>query len=440
MGGERVGGRDMMSFESSAVLKYFEPLDTFVKIRRFTDAEAASLLRDVRVTSRRSYVELVINACVIDYAGSVFARLGSDRGTAEEALYLLCVEVSPALDIRRISIPIAEPGRSEIHLLERTAATPHHKSFENLRDMEDRLARRVIGQPHAIASVSHAVKKAMTGLRDPQRPIATFFFVGQTGVGKTELAKALTETLYSDPAKMVRVDCSEYALPHEVAKLVGSPPGYVGHEQSGLLSEALGALGDAVVLFDEIEKSDMRVHDLLLQMMDEGFITDNKGKRVPFGGCVLILTSNVGAQEVEELRRRMGFDAGHRAVARDQILEETLSSLKTRFKPEFVNRISEVVLFNPIGLKECVSIVSLMLEDVKLHAASVPLTLNISHAVPHYLAEKGFKPEYGARELRRTVESEVEGRLSDLLVAGRVSQGDSVEIRVSHDRLVFHRN
>jgi ATP-dependent Clp protease ATP-binding subunit ClpC len=306
--------------------------------------------------------------------------------------------------------------------------------------MESELARRIVGQERAIASVSRAVKKALTGLRDPERPIATFFFVGQTGVGKTELAKALTLYLYRDLAKMVRVDCSEYALPHEVSKLIGSPPGYVGHEQAGLLSQAMAAHGEAVVLFDEIEKSDPKVHDLLLQMMDEGFITDNKARRVPFGRTVIILTSNVGAQEIAQLRNRIGFDAGRHDVPRDQVLEETLASLNARFRPEFVNRISEIVLFNSIGLSECVRIVSLLLEDVKRHAAHVPLALNIAGSVPHFLAEKGYKPERGARELRRTVETEVEGRLSDLLIEGRVRQGDSVTVRVSHDHLVFHRN
>ncbi|MBI2930526.1 MAG: ATP-dependent Clp protease ATP-binding subunit [Planctomycetes bacterium] len=432
-----------MRIEPNAVLKYFEPIDGFVKIRRFTDAEAETLLKDVRVSTRRGYIALVLNACVVNYTELLlpqFAKGGvAEQAALEDRLYLLCVEVSPALDLRRISIPVTDEGKTEIHLLERREA-PAARDLNHLKDMEERLSQRVIGQEHAIASVSRAVKKAMTGLRDPARPMATFFFVGQTGVGKTELAKALTVCLWSDPDKMVRVDCSEYALPHEVAKLVGSPPGYIGHEQSGLLSEAIAARGQALVLFDEIEKSDAKVHDLLLQMMDEGFITDNKGRRVPFGDTLIILTSNVGADEIEELRNRMGFDAGKRNLSRHEIFDEMIACLKTRFKPEFVNRISEVVLFNPIGLKECVRIAELMLEDVKRHAATIPLTLHVAGSVPHFLAEKGYKPAYGARELRRTVEREVEGRLSDLIIDGRIRRGDTVAIHVSHDHLVFHRN
>ncbi len=428
----------MMRIEPNAVLKYFEPVDGFVKIRRFTDAEVQTLLRDARVATRRAYVDLVVNAAVIHYTDAVFLRI-AEAPDAVDKLYALCVEVSPALDIRRVSIPVAEARQPEIHLLGRAEA-PAPRALDGLRDLEDRLGRRIIGQEHAVTSVTRAVLKGLTGLRDPERPIATFFFVGQTGVGKTELAKALTLCLTGDAAKLVRVDCSEYALPHEYAKLVGSPPGYVGHEQAGVLSEAMAARGQAVVLFDEIEKSDAKVHDLLLQMMDEGFITDNKARRVPFGDAVIILTSNVGAEEIEALRSRIGFDAGTRSLARDQVLEETLACLKTRFKPEFVNRLSEVVLFNPIGLRECVRIVSLLLDDVKRHAASVPLTLHIAGSVPPFLAEKGYKPESGARELRRTVESELEGRLSEMLVDGHVRQGDEVTVRVSHDRLVFHRN
>jgi len=433
----------MMRIEPNVVLKYFEPVDGFVKLRRFTDAEVQTLLRGATITTRRSYVDLVLNACVMHFAEQVLPAVAAldiaRRAAADDELYRLCVEVSPALDIRRVTIPVDEPASPPIHLLQHEEA-PEAKSFRSLRDMELELARHVIGQSHAIASVSRAVKKAMTGLRDPRRPIATFFFVGQTGVGKTELAKALTLYLYGDAQRIVRVDCSEYALPHEVAKLVGSPPGYIGHEQSGLLAEAIARHGEAVVLFDEIEKSDPKVHDLLLQLMDEGFITDNKARRVPFGEAVVILTSNIGAQEIDELRSRMGFDAGRRDVPRERVLEETLGCLRARFKPEFVNRISEVVLFNPIGLAECAQIVGRMLEDVKRHASTVPITLRIASTVPHFLAEKGYHPEHGARELRRTVETEVEGRLSDMLVEGRLREGDEVDIRVSRDRLVFHRN
>jgi ATP-dependent Clp protease ATP-binding subunit ClpC len=417
----------MIRVETNVVLKYFEPVDAFVKIRLFTETEIRNLLRDARITNRRAYIDLVVNACVVTPFDPLHA----------EKLYDAVVELNPALDIRHVVIPCGDEKPSELHLIGAPAPAP--RDFRRLRDMEEELSRRVVGQDRAIASVSRAVKKAMTGLRDPQRPIATFFFVGQTGVGKTELAKALTVYLFEDAGKMVRVDCSEYQLPHEYAKLIGAPPGYVGHDQGGVLSEAMRSHDHAVVLFDEIEKGDAKVHDLLLQMMDEGFVTDNKARRVPFGNALLVLTSNVGAEEVADIKRRIGFSQAS-APEREQVLEQTLASLKTRFKPEFVNRLSEVVLFEPIGLAECVQIARRFLDEVRRHAAGVPLSIGFTHEVPRLLAEMGYAPESGAREVRRTVEREVEGRLSEMLVEGALHPGDRVIIGVVRDRLDFTKN
>jgi ATP-dependent Clp protease ATP-binding subunit ClpC len=268
--------------------------------------------------------------------------------------------------------------------------------------------------------------------------VAAFFFVGQTGVGKTELAKALTVYLFRDPARLVRVDCSEYALPHEVAKLTGAPPGYIGHDRPGLLAQVAAAGGPTVVLLDEIEKSDGKVRDLMLQAMDEGFVTDNHGARISFSDAILIFTSNVGSEEAEALRHRIGFGPGQ--PGRGELAAEFERAFKAGFRPEFVNRLTETVFFNPIGLGECEKIARLFLEEVREHAARVPLTLRFEEPVPRFLAEKSFKPEYGARELRRTVERDVEGALSDLLVEGRLAEGDAVTVKVSRDRLRFSRN
>ena len=430
-----------MRMEPNAVLKYFEPIDAFVKIRLFTGDEAAALFRNTRIANRRAFVDLVVNACVVNYTETVLSKIGAslpDRFAMEDRLYALCVEASPSLDLNKIAIPVSDQPQAEIHLLEH-ASPARKRNLESLRTLEDELANRVIGQPQAVSAVARALKKSLTGLRDPERPIATFFFVGQTGVGKTELAKAITLSMTGDRSRMFRIDCSEYALPHEYAKLIGAPPGYIGHDQGGLFDGILSR-GQTVVLFDEVEKSDAKVHDLLLQAMDEGFVTDGKGRRIPFGETVMVLTSNVGADEVEALRNRMGFAAGKRELSREELFDETLSSLKTRFRPEFLNRLSEVVLFNAIGLVECVKIVQRLLEEVKRHAAGVPIRLEFSDSVPPLLAEKGFRPEFGARELRRTVEREVEGPLADLLVEGLVREGDRVRVRVSHDQLQFHRN
>ena len=417
----------MIRMEPNVVLKYFDPVDAFVKIRHFTADETSQLLRTARITDRRSYVGLVVNACVLGLTDRHHEYI--------EDLYQICIEVNPPLEIHRVTIEAAEPS-SQIHLLDQA---PSPRDFQQLHDMESALRRLVVGQETAITSVSRAVKKAMTGLRDPARPIATFFFVGQTGVGKTELAKALTLYLFQDPARMLRVDGSEYALPHEYAKLIGAPPGYIGHDQRGILAEAARMEGPITVLFDEIEKTDPKVHNLMLQVMDEGFLTDNKGARVNFGNTILIFTSNVGTEEAEALKHRIGFGSGS-GPDRSDLIDEFSRALKANFRPEFVNRLTDVVFFNPIGLKECERIAEIFLEKVREHAAGVPLRLQFDKPVPRWLAERSFKPEYGARELRRTVEREVEGALSDLLIEGRVSRGDSVIVKVTRDRLHFQRN
>jgi len=418
----------MMHMEPNVVLKFFDPLDAFVRIRHFTADEIARLLRTARLTDRRSYIGLVINACVLHLTPQLLEH--------EEGLYRLCAEVNPSLEIHKVTITAAEEP-SPIHLLERRRDDAP-RDYRRLGDMETALARRVVGQEAAISSVSRAIKKAMTGLRDPARPIATFFFVGQTGVGKTELAKALTLYLFEDSSRMVRIDGSEYALPHEYAKLIGAPPGYIGHDQGGLLSDAARQGGPFTLLFDEIEKTDPKVHNLLLQVMDEGFVTDNHGARVSFGNAVVILTSNVGAEEAEALRHQIGF--GKPAADSRAAAEEFFKAVKAGFRPEFVNRLTNVVFFNPIGLGECEQIARILLGEVQKHASNVPLTVRFERRVPRYLAEKSFRPEYGAREIRRTVESEIEGRLSEMLIAGALAEGDSVTVKVSRGALQFHRN
>jgi ATP-dependent Clp protease ATP-binding subunit ClpC len=415
--------------EPDVVQRYFDPLDCFLRIRRYSADEVQQLLRSARLTDRRSYVGLVVNACVLD--------LGPRLLEHAEALYGLCVEVNPALEIHRISIEAGGEPRPQIHLLEQARPEPA-RDYRRLQDMEAELSRQVIGQDAAVSVVCRAVRKALTGLRDPKRPIATLFFVGQTGVGKTELAKALTVYLFRDPARMLRVDGSEYALPHEYAKLIGAPPGYVGHDHPGALAAISRAEGPTTVLFDEIEKSDPKVHHLLLQVMDEGFLTDNKGGRLDFANTLLIFTSNVGAEEAESLKHRVGFGRG--TPGREELVEEFARSLKASFRPEFVNRLSEVVFFKPITLDECVRIAARFLEDVGRHASGVPLTLRYDEDVPRWLAERGFHPDYGARELRRTVEREVEGTLSDLLVEGALHEGDAVRLRVRKNRLEFRRD
>lgn len=433
----------MYRLETGVVRKYFEPLDLFLKVRIFTAEEICRLLQASTITNKKSYMDLVINACIVNYNDEVLPRIrekGQLSVAIDEALYQLAIDVNPGLDIRKITIPAQESEKSELHLLDRGSPLP--LGTEKLAHLEAELKRRIVGQDSAIESVVRAIKKAVVGLRDPQKPIATFFFVGQTGVGKTELAKALTLYLYGSPSKMIRIDCSEYALPHEYAKLLGSPPGYVGFDEGGVLADRVAHAGDSfVVLFDEIEKSDHRVHDLLLQVMDEGLVTDNKGRPLEFRNAIIVLTSNVGAEEIERARNRIGFDIGRRqTLDRKTLLYETLSALKTRFRPEFINRITEIVLFQPVGLAECEKIVMIFLEEVRRHAQAIPLMIDFAPRVPRFIAERGYKPEFGARELKRTVEREVESPLSELLLEERIRRGDRVFIDIRRDELVFKKN
>jgi ATP-dependent Clp protease ATP-binding subunit ClpC len=433
----------MIRMQTNLVLRYFEPLDVFLKIRIFTPEEARKLVETSNITNRRSYQDLVINACVVNYSETVLSKLPGDvneRLQIEQQAYRLCVEVNPHLDINVISIP-APAQTSHLHLLEPRATPIIQRDYTRFKNMEQELAKRIVGQERAIRAVSRAVKKALIGLRDPFKPMGTFFFIGQTGVGKTELAKVLTRYLYQDLSRMVRIDCSEYAMPHEYAKLIGAPPGYIGHSEGGILTDAIAHQGAAVVLFDEIEKSDPKVHDLLLQVMDEGFITNNKGQKIGFHNVLIILTSNIGTERLDRFRNRIGFDPKQRQKLDERLfISELTSALKMEFKPEFINRITEIVFFNPITLNECKKIVMIFLEDVRLNAKGLQIELKFSEKVAPFLAEKGYKPEYGARELKRTVEKEVEDPLSDMLIEGKIREGDRIRICLRKDRLSFHRN
>ncbi|KAF0246939.1 MAG: hypothetical protein FD180_298 [Planctomycetota bacterium] len=430
----------MIRMEPNVVLRFSALLDEFIKIRSFSAAEIAELLRFARVPDKNAYRGLVVNACVISYpvlADAASQRIPSGRRAIDEEFYRLCVEVNPTLDITQVVLPAASEPKSGLHLLKAPEPEPA-QAIAKVARLEERLAERVIGQRDAVHAVAQVVRRAAAGLRDTTRPMGTFFFIGQTGVGKTELAKALTDTVFEDRAHMVRVDCSEYGLPHEYAKLIGAPPGYIGHNEGGYLTEEMKKKGRAVVLFDEIEKADPKVHNLLLQLFDEGFITDSHGARISFADAIVILTSNVGVEEVREARERIGFDRSKRAgLDREALFGCTVDALKKEFRPEFLNRIDEVVLFNPLGLEDCVRIVEKFLGEVVHHATRADLRLTWTPPVPKFLAEAGFSPEYGARELRRTVTDLVENPLADGILDGEFHRGDEVQMVVKRGGIAF---
>ena len=298
---------------------------------------------------------------------------------------------------------------------------------QKLMHMEDLLHRRVVGQNEAIEAVSAAVRLARSGLKEGRRPIAVFLFLGPTGVGKTELAKALAETVFGDEDALIRLDMSEYMERHAVARLIGAPPGYVGYEEGGQLTERVRRRPYSVILLDEIEKAHPDVHNILLQVFDDGRLTDGKGRVVDFTNTVLIATSNVGAEIIQqELSAPEGA-----AKSYDQLKSELMEILRLHFRPEFLNRIDDIIVFRALDRDQIRQIVELQLDRVRRTASGQGVTLEFDPSVIEYLAEVGFQPEFGARELRRQIRTLIETKLASELLGGRVHEGDRLVVR--HD-------
>ena len=285
---------------------------------------------------------------------------------------------------------------------------------EKLIHMEAGLHERVVGQDEALSAVSNAVRRSRAGIQDPNRPIGSFIFLGPTGVGKTELARALAEFLFDDERAMVRIDMSEYQEKHTVSRLVGAPPGYVGYEEGGQLTEAVRRRPYSVVLFDEIEKAHSEVFNVLLQLLDDGRLTDSHGRTVDFRNTVVIMTSNLGNQL---------WEGGHQ-VTRDEIN----SVLQAHFRPEFLNRIDEIVVFHPLTREHLSKIVDIQMRRVAEILAERGYTLEISEAAREYLADVGYDPDYGARPLKRAIQRELQDPLALQILSGEFSEGDLVRV------------
>jgi ATP-dependent Clp protease ATP-binding subunit ClpB len=293
--------------------------------------------------------------------------------------------------------------------------------------MEERIAKRVIGQRHAVRAVSNAVRRARAGLQDPNRPIGSFIFLGPTGVGKTELARALAEFLFNDETAMVRIDMSEYMEKHSVARLIGAPPGYVGFEEGGQLTEAVRRRPYAVVLFDEIEKAHGDVFNVLLQVLDDGRITDGQGRTVDFKNTVVILTSNIGSQHILEATN---------AEQREALVME---ALRGHFRPEFLNRIDETIIFDQLKDEELDSIVEVQLGRLFERLAAQKLTLSLTPEAKRRLAEEGFDPVYGARPLKRAIQRKLLDPLSLALLDGVFQEGDNICVALQNGEFEFRK-
>jgi ATP-dependent Clp protease ATP-binding subunit ClpB len=298
---------------------------------------------------------------------------------------------------------------------------------EKLVQMENRISRRVIGQSEAISAVSNAVRRARSGLQDPNRPIGSFIFMGPTGVGKTELAKALAEFLFDSEQAIVRVDMSEYMEKHAVSRLIGAPPGYVGYDEGGYLTEAVRRRPYAVVLFDEIEKAHPEVFNILLQILDDGRMTDGHGRTVDFKNTLIIMTSNVGSQHIQEPAQENRAEMEARVTA----------ALRASFKPEFLNRIDETIIFHSLTAEQLSKIVGIQVERLESRLAEQNIALDLADQASTFLAQKGYDPVYGARPLKRVIQKHIENPLSLKILKGEILPGAKIRVDVSGDDLSF---
>ncbi len=309
---------------------------------------------------------------------------------------------------------------------------------ERLKKLESILHERVVGQDEAVTAVAKAIRRGRVGLKDPKRPIGSFLFLGPTGVGKTELCKALAEAMFGTENALIRVDMSEYMEKHSVSKMIGSPPGYVGYDEGGQLSEKVRRNPYSVILFDEIEKAHPDVFNILLQVLDDGHITDAQGRKINFKNTILIMTSNAGAENIIS-PKRLGFtsmddEKENYRFMKDRVMDE----VKKIFKPEFINRVDELIVFHPLNKENMKAIVSIMLGTInKRTRQQMGITIHVTEDGREYLIEKGYDPKYGARPLRRTIQSLVEDRLAEQILDGAVKEGDDVEVAKGEDGLLF---
>ncbi|WP_372435170.1 ATP-dependent Clp protease ATP-binding subunit [Tomitella biformata] len=432
----------------------------------YTDeALTAAVELSVRYLPDRRLPDKAID--LMDQAGARKRLARTDVGALTEQLDLLTVEKDAAVAaedyeaagtlrdrIAKLQSRINHPtgkgdGPSEItaediaQIVARATGVPASQMTEQdkdrLRRLEDELHQRVIGQHDAVAAIARAVRRNRTGMADPGRPVGSFLFLGPTGVGKTELAKALAANLFGDDDKMIRLDMSEFGERHTVSRLVGAPPGYVGYGEAGQLTEQVRRNPYSVVLLDEVEKAHPDVFNLLLQVLDDGRLTDGQGRTVDFTNTVLIMTSNLGSDIISSRSGGIGFDTGGRDAdgqLEDKPLRDRLMGrLRESFRPEFLNRIDEVVIFRKLEHAQLHQITDLLLTDSRNRLGAKNIEIEFTDAVVDWLAERGHQPEFGARPLRRTIQREIDDRLADLLIEERLHDGEKVTVVVTDDEL-----
>ena len=308
-----------------------------------------------------------------------------------------------------------------------------------LKNLEQTLHERVIGQKEAVSAVARAIKRSRVGLKDPNRPIGSFMFLGPTGVGKTELSKALAESIFGNENAMIRVDMSEYMEAHTTSKIIGSPPGYVGYDEAGGLTEKVRRKPYSIILFDEIEKAHPDVLNILLQILDDGRLTDSHGRVVNFKNAVIIMTSNIGARLITD-KKTLGFtskEENQEAKEYEATKKEVLAELKKQFRPEFINRIDEIIVFHKLTNEEVKQIADIMLKQITERLKEKEITITIDESAKELIARKGMDSIYGARPLRRAIQTMIEDKIAEEIIDGKLKNGDNATISVEENNIAI---
>ena len=449
---QTVGGRSLKDTVWEAMTGQRQPLDTKeIEELKARDAEMRAKWQGQRdllkkIQSNKDKIEtLKIEAQQAERQGD-YGKVAEIRYGKLKALEDEINRIQDQLkDTQGADAMIKEEVTSEdiADVVSRWTGIPVSKMLQSEREkllhLEEELHKGVIGQDEAIQAVSDAVRRSRAGLQDPKRPIGSFIFLGTTGVGKTELAKALAEYLFDDETLMTRIDMSEYQEKFSVSRLIGAPPGYVGYDEGGQLTEAVRRKPYSVVLFDEIEKAHPDVFNILLQVLDDGRLTDNKGRVVNFKNTIIIMTSNLGSGYIQSQFEKLTPQTG--TQAREALIEETkkevLGMLKKTIRPEFLNRIDEIIMFTPLSKSEIKEIVALQVNNARRMLAKNDIELDITDKALSLLADEGYDPEFGARPVKRVIQREILNRLSKDILAGNVTKDKSIVIDADGDQFVF---
>jgi ATP-dependent Clp protease ATP-binding subunit ClpB len=402
--------------------------------------------------TERNYVELIQkeknNIEIYKHQAEVAERDG-DYGRVAELRYGKIREAEAAIEKAKADLSEAqgdhplvdeEVGSDDVaEIVSRWTGIPVNKMMQSEREkllhLEDELHKRVVGQDEAITAVSDAIRRSRAGLQDAKRPIGSFIFMGTTGVGKTELAKALAEFLFDDENAMVRIDMSEYQERHTVSRLIGAPPGYVGYEESGQLTEAVRRKPYSVILLDEIEKAHPDVFNILLQVLDDGRLTDNKGRTVDFKNTIVIMTSNIGANIIQENFAMLNGSNDEEVFEKTR--NEVMEQLKQFMRPEFLNRVDDIIMFKPLDESQIADIVRMQFRSVQKMLAANDIKIEITDAAVDFIASQSYNPQYGARPVKRMMQRELLNSLSKMILADSVDKTKTIIVDVNGEGLVF---